>query len=249
MKTYELWDVELRDNKANMSFQTYLQDYEAPFLFVDPYGDSEDIISVCHEFGHYVDAYVNYNAYETMDLAECFSQSMQHLGLTAMKDSLSDDEFENLMRMNLLGTLETFVQQASFAEFENCVYAADELSLEWINELSLELAEEYGYYDGVNETYHSMSWVDTPHFFSAPYYVISYAVSAGVALEIYALELEESGAGLDKFCELVQREGSGLREVTGAVGLPDPLSDEQTQKTAELFGQTVFHLGTAVKAA
>lgn len=81
MKTYELWDVELRDNKANMSFQTYLQDYEAPFLFVDPYGDSEDIISVCHEFGHYVDAYVNYNAYETMDLAECFSQSMQYLGL------------------------------------------------------------------------------------------------------------------------------------------------------------------------
>ena len=182
MKTYELWDVELRDNKANMSFQTYLQDYEAPFLFVDPYGDSEDIISVCHEFGHYVDAYVNYNAYETMDLAECFSQSMQYLGLTAMKDSLSDDEFENLIRMNLLGTLETFVQQASFAEFENCVYAADELSLEWINELSLELAQKYGYYDGVNDTYYSMSWVDTPHFFSAPYYVISYAVSAGVAL-------------------------------------------------------------------
>ena len=63
----------------------------------------------------------------------------------------------NMKSMNLLGTLETFVQQASFAEFENCVYAADELSLEWINELSLELAEEYGYYDGVNETYHSMS--------------------------------------------------------------------------------------------
>lgn len=240
MKTYELWDVELRDNKANMSFQTYLQDYEAPFLFVDPYGDSEDIISVCHEFGHYVDAYVNYNAYETMDLAECFSQSMQYLGLTAMKDSLSDDEFENLMRMNLLGMLETFVQQASFAEFENCVYAADELSLEWINELSLELAQKYGYYDGVNDAYYSMSWVDTPHFFSAPYYVISYAVSAGVALEIYALELEESGAGLDKFCELVQRDGSGLREVTGAADLPDPLSDEQTQKAAALFARELL---------
>ncbi len=195
MKTYELWDVELRDNKAICPSSTYLQDYEAPFLFVDPYGDSEDIISVCHEFGHYVDAYVNYNAYETMDLAECFSQSMQYLGLTAMKDSLSDDEFENLMRMNLLGTLETFVQQASFAEFENCVYAADELSLEWINELSLELAQKYGYYDGVNDTYYSMSWVDTPHFFSAPYYVISYAVSAGVALEIYALELEGERSG------------------------------------------------------
>ena len=232
MKTYELWDVELRDNKASMSFETYLQDYEAPFLFIDPYGDSEDIISVCHEFGHYVDAYVNYNAYETMDLAECFSQSMQYLGLTAMQDSLADDEFENLMRMNLLGTLETFVQQASFAEFENCVYAADELSLE--------LAAEYGYYDGVNDTYYAMSWVDTPHFFSAPYYVISYAVSAGVALEIYALELEESGAGLDKFCELVQRSGSGLREVTGAVSLPDPLSDEQTQKAAALFARELL---------
>ena len=152
-----------------------------------------------------------------------------------MKDNFTDDEFENLMRMNLLNTLETFVQQASFAEFENRVYEADELSLEWINELSLELAEEYGYYDGVNDTYYSMSWVDTPHFFSSPYYVISYAVSAGVALEIYALELEESGAGLDKFCEMVQREGSGLREVTGTANLPDPFSDAQTNKAAELF--------------
>ncbi len=240
MKTYELWDVELREDKANMSFQTYLQDYEAPFLFIDPYGDSEDIITVCHEFGHYVDAYVNFNSYETMDLAECFSQSMQYIGLSAMKDNFTDDEFENLMRMNLLDTLETFVQQASFAEFENRVYKADELSLEWINELSLELAEEYGYYDGVNETYYAMSWIDTPHFFNAPYYVISYAASAGVALEIYALELEENGAGLDKFCEMVQRDGSGLREVTGAAGLPDPLSDAQTNKAAELFADQLL---------
>ena len=56
-----------------------------------------------------------------------------------------------------------------------------------------------------------------------------------IAFLWHALELEESGAGLDKFCELVQREGSGLREVTGAVGLPDPLSDAQTNKAAELF--------------
>ena len=244
MKTYDLWDLELRDNKSNTSFQTYLQDYEAPFLFIDPYGDTEDIISVCHEFGHYVDAYVNFNAYETIDLAECFSQSMQYLGLIAMEDSLADDEYENLMRMNLLDTLETFVQQASFAEFENRVYAADDLSLEWINELSLELAQEYGYYDGVNETYYAMSWVNTPHFFSAPYYVISYTVSAGVALEIYSLELEKRGAGLEKFCEMVQRSGSGLREVTDAAGLSDPLSDEQTQKAAAVFEQS-FLLGKA----
>ena len=71
MTKYELCDVSLNSSKAAMSFQTYLENYEAPFLFLDPYGDPEDILTFSHEFGHYVDAFVNYNASETIDMSEC----------------------------------------------------------------------------------------------------------------------------------------------------------------------------------
>ena len=37
--------------KANMSFMTYLNDYEAPFLFLNASGTNDDILSFAHEFG------------------------------------------------------------------------------------------------------------------------------------------------------------------------------------------------------
>ena len=76
MDKHRLYDVQQRPYKAAISFQTYLSEYEAPFVFLSPYGDQGDLLSFAHEFGHFTDAYINYNAYETTDLAECFSQSI-----------------------------------------------------------------------------------------------------------------------------------------------------------------------------
>ena len=115
MTKYELCDVSLNSSKATMSFQTYLSNYEAPFLFLDPYGDTEDILTLSHEFGHYVDAFVNYNASETIDMSECYSQAMEYLALGYYDEVLGEDEADNLRRMKLLDTLDLYVQQTSFA--------------------------------------------------------------------------------------------------------------------------------------
>lgn len=45
MRRNELCDLSMSDVKAEISFQTYLDDYDAPYLFVYPYGDREDIIT------------------------------------------------------------------------------------------------------------------------------------------------------------------------------------------------------------
>ena len=112
-----------------MSFTTYLDNYDAPFLFIDPYCDTEDVTTLSHEFGHYLDAYVNYNAYESLDLSECFSQAMEYIMLDrcAMQDG---DEQAALRLIKLLDTLDLYVTQASFAEFESRVYAMDEDELD-----------------------------------------------------------------------------------------------------------------------
>ena len=201
MCDYGLYDVSVSGKKAAMSFQTYLTDYEAPFLFLNPYGDTEDILSFAHEFGHYVDAYANYDAYETIDVAEVFSQAMEYLTLSRLDSAMEAEEAENVVRMKLLDTLELYVQQASFAEFESRAYAlgAEALSVEVLNELSLELAREYGYFEEGYEEYYAMSWCDITHFFEMPFYVISYPVSNDIAMQIYALEEEQSGQGLEKF--------------------------------------------------
>lgn len=235
MHDYGYYDVKLSTTKADMSFQTYLASYEAPFLFLNPSGDVEDILSFSHEFGHYVDAYVNYNASETIDVSECFSQAMEYLLLGYYDDALNDEAVDNLFRLKMLDTMELYVQQASFAEFESVVYSTDPelLSADMLNDLSLRLAVEYGYYDGVSEEYYAMSWTDIAHFFEMPFYVITYPVSNDIAMQIYELEQQKTGLGLEKYLEILPREYEGLIDTAEAGGLSSPFEPGRIEKVVD----------------
>ena len=125
MVKYRLCDLEHSPLKAEMSFQTYLSSYEVPFLFMDATGDLGDITTFSHEFGHYLDGYLNYDAEETIDLAECYSQAMELLMLTRLDGELSERELDSLYQMKMLDILGMYVQQGAFAEFEHIVYSAD----------------------------------------------------------------------------------------------------------------------------
>ena len=235
MSDYELYDIEVSADKAAMSFQTYLDSYEAPFLFLDPVGDVEDVETYAHEFGHYVDAFVNYNASETIDVSETFSQAMEYLILGYLDGAVKDRELENLYRIKMLDTLELYVQQASFAEFEQIVYSMDpeELTADFLNELSLRLAVDYGYYDGYSRQYYAMSWMDITHFFESPFYVITYPVSNDIAMQIYELEQQEKGAGLDKYLEILPRDYEGFLATVEAGGLESPFAPGRIRKVVE----------------
>lgn len=235
MTKYELCDVSLNSSKAAMSFQTYLSNYEAPFLFLDPYGDTEDILTLSHEFGHYVDAFVNYNASETIDMSECYSQAMEYLALGYYDEVLGEDEADNLRRMKLLDTLDLYVQQTSFAEFESTVYSMDpdQLSAEVLNDLSLQLARDYGYCDESRAKYYAMSWSDIAHFFEYPFYVITYPVSNDIAMQIYELSQDGGTVGLDKYNELLSREYTGFLDNIEEAGFTSPFESGRVQRVAE----------------
>lgn len=226
-----LYDLSYSDFKANMSFTTYIPNYDAPYVFVDPQGSEADILTFCHELGHAADAWYNYNADESLDLSEVFSQSLEYLMPAYMGDSLDSETIDELYRMKMYDTLECYVQQASFAQFENEVYAMsdDELSAESINALSLRLAREYGYLAEGYEDYYALSWIDIVHFFEYPFYVISYPVSCDVALQIYELESEEHGTGLDKYLELLPRGAITLVQAAEEVGLESPFADGRVE--------------------
>ena len=234
MDGYDLWDVETRFNKAETSFQTYLEEYDAPYLFLDAEGTTEDLMNGSHEFGHYVDAYVNYNASESVDLSETFSQAMEYLMPCYLEGVLSDEQLEELIQIKMQDTLELYVQQGSFAAFEHIVYNTDPelLSTEYLNDLYLSLTKEYGYYDGYSEEYYSKGWIDISHFFDSPFYVIAYPVSNDIAMQIFELEQQESGTGLEKYLEILPREYSGLIDTVTAGALESPFASGRLEKVA-----------------
>lgn len=244
MMAYELCDLTVSAEKFDSSFTTYLYNYESPYLTVNANGTSKDYLTFSHEFGHFVDKYVTYDSEEDLETAETFSQAMEFLSLRYTEGVFDDFQTEMLLEGNLLDTLDTIIYQAALASFEDQVYALSEteLTLERVNQIYFSCCDQYGVAVPMLDFYFHTGWIDVTHFFEAPYYVISYSVSADTALQVYMLEDAQTGAGLDAFCRLLEREpGDGVQAVMQAAGLPNPFRENGLKELADFY-RTRFQL-------
>lgn len=237
MQAYELCDIAKSPVKIESSFQTYLYDYEVPFVLVNAKGSGDDYMTFAHEFGHFTDSFHNYGADEDLETAETFSQAMEFLALK-YTDTLKEQQKARLIKYQLVELLETFVYQGAYADFESRVYALDpeELSVEKINQLFLDCCTEYGVAEPGFDFYYSQCWIDVIHFFEVPYYIISYCVSAETALQVYQLEEETEGEGVAAYFRLLDREyGAGVQQIMEDAGLDNPFREEVLSETGDFF--------------
>ena len=241
MDKYELCDVEPSVYKADTSFQTYLSMYDAPFVFLNPEGTTRDLVTFVHEFGHFTDAYTNFDAAETIDLAEVYSQALEFLSLSHMDGLLPASDVNALRTGKMLDALDTFIQQASFADFESKAHAIgpDELTAEKLNELALQATKDFGYCPEGFEEFMQYFWMDITHLFEYPFYVISYPVSLDVAMQVYVLETAEAGKGLDKYFEMMPRDYDTFMETVTENGLQSPFAAGGLASIAQVIADTL----------
>lgn len=236
MQAYELYDATASSSKMPGSYETYLEEYEAPFVYISPVGDLSDLLTAAHEFGHFTDGFVNCNLTDSIDVAEVFSQGLEYLTLDAA--DLGVLKRSALRRNKMQDSLMTFLSQACYYDFECRVFALDEIELtrEKINELYYECNSAYGLTTPGFETYDSQGWIDIQHFFIAPYYMISYCLSNDLALQIYQLEQETAGAGLKKYCDMLYTSaGSTLLAFAEANELRSPFNEGRVAELAEFL--------------
>ena len=231
MKTYRLCDISVTATKAPGSYTTYLDSYASPFCYLDAYGDVEDFLEFSHEFGHFADAYVNYNATGSLDLAETYSQAMANLTLLKSKDILSADSYHNLLLLHLLSNLSIFAEQTAYADFESRVYqlSDEDLTVETVNALALSCARRFGAdASSDSEELCALYWAQVTHLFESPFYVISYCVSADAALQIVELEMDSPGAGVVCYEDMLDWEEDAFLSEVERVGLVSPFAPGRT---------------------
>lgn len=235
MQAYDLMDITDSSSKMPGSYVTYLSSYQMPFLYVSPTGKLDDLLTCCHEFGHFVDGFVNCNGTSSIDCNEIFSQGLEFLSLS--RAELDDDEREALTISKVADSLMTFVSQAAYAEFELRAYALpdDQLNTEGLNALFLECMEEFGQsYTGMEDII-APGWIDIQHFLIAPYYVISYCVSNDAALQIFQLE-EENGTGLETYRALMSTSsGNTILALLEENGMESPFEPGRVKELADFF--------------
>ena len=233
MSEYEMYDVNSSSDKFEGSYTTYLYDVDSPYMLVSPSCDKSDILTIVHEFGHFCDMYSNYNAGYSLDTSEMMSQGLEYLLLCYLDD---EDLAEELREYKLLDDLSLYAMQGCYSEFEHRAYALpdEELTVENINALFLEVAEEYGLTDMYYPEYLNYIWIQIFHLFEYPFYVISYCISDSAAFNIYMEELSDSGSGLDIYMEIVTDSASDdFLAIIKQHDLPSPLSAKTIKNIAK----------------
>ena len=235
MKRYELYDVSADLRKSPVSYTAYLYSYEAPYLFVDAYGDVEDQLTVAHEFGHFLAARTQRTWNAPLDLDETWSQGMEYLTMEKLRGTVP--EYDDLLRIKLLDAVDTYTLQAACSAFEAAAYALPESERtgERFNELCLECMREFGQIDG-DERSAALWWTQVTHIFEYPFYVVSYCTSADTAMQIYQMALEDPDGAWEAYQILMERWDGTYTEALEAAGLESPMTPgriESAKRTIE----------------
>ena len=205
MLQHGLYDIELSEtNRNDGAFTTYLDTYNAPFIFMSASGNVSDYSTLFHEFGHFADGYINYNSQTSIDCKELSSQGLEYLMLLKLGDTLDAKDMQYLTLRQLSNAMETLIYQSFYAKLEELIYElpSDSITEEKLNEQVVIAAEKFG----LNTEYvNDISVAFIPHIFLYPFYVQSYAVSVVPALELYFKELENERSGLMSYRIMIER--------------------------------------------
>ncbi len=231
-----LYTVGCYDTMYYGSFQTYLNDFESPYLFVNGSGTSTDALTMLHEFGHFSSAYFNYGSTGSNDECEVASQALELIGSRYIGEILGSKEAEAIKGYELFYILSSVTECAAWTEFENLAYADDTLTLEECNEYYEQCSLDFGLTNEEGEGSDVRAWVLINHLFEQPYYTIGYSVSADVAVQIYELECENEGKGVEKYLELIKlAQNYDFFGNLKTVKLESPFADGRAEKFAAVI--------------
>jgi len=224
----ELYDISYSEHKYNASFEVWLPSYGEPYLFMSPTGGQVDKLTFVHELGHFAADYVCSSSAAGMDVAEVHSQGLEYLSLCCMEPDPA------LVRYKLADSLCIYVEQSAYALFEHKLYGleGDELTVENVQALFGQIGSDFGFDSWAWDT---RDYITITHLYTSPMYLISYVVSNDVALQLYQLEQERPGQGVEVYIQGLHSAESDLSQFVQTYGLEDPLAEDRLDKVLRTF--------------
>ncbi len=234
MLQHNLYSCDIsKTNRYEGSFATYLDVYNAPFLFTSFYGGANDYMTLSHEFGHFLDSYVNYGNDTSLDLSEVSSTAFEFLTMHELRGFLSEEDSKYLSYTQFDSAMQVLVFQGFYALFEHYAYAIpyESISEEALTAAMQRAAADMGFSLNQNA---SLDFVIIPHTVLYPFYVQSYCTSTAAALQIYFAETENEGEGLSAYKSLIDRcEQQSFTKHLERAGLSSPFSPNTLKALAD----------------
>ena len=230
MQNNKLYDFSAEPNKMHAGYTTILNEYSAPFMFINS-SDYRQPDTVIHEFGHYYNFYLmpelKWNDNNNLDAAEIHSQALELLMQPYYDQFFGADQAEGQKIYSIYNMISSILQGCAEDEFQQAVFANPDLTLEEVNELHSEIFYQFT----GSELYYE--WVEIHHHFETPFYYISYATSAISALEIWAQSLDDRNQALSTYNQITQfTTNFKYRDALTSSGLKDPFTSDCVSEIA-----------------
>jgi len=210
-------DAEPRKGKRGGAFCSYITPDLHPYVLMSYLNKGDDIMTLGHELGHGVHAYVarkqsyvNFSsALPVAELASTFGEMLVFESLVAESDI--DDKMA-LYAEKIESVFATIFRQAAMYRFEQQLHRArrerGELTTEEISEIwqeciqsmfgdSVELGEEHRHW-----------WMYVNHFIGSPFYVYAYSFGELLVMALYSMYKRDGEQFVEKYVEMLETGGS-----------------------------------------
>lgn len=214
MMEYELFDVLGRKTKKAGGYMTFLDKYNAPFIFANFNGTSGDVDVITHECGHAFQGYVastlpiKEHMNIGMETAEIHSMSMEFFTEPWMDLFFSEEDKEKYLQMHVEEAAVFIPYGTMVDEFQHIIYENPELTKEERKSVWAKLEKEYRpYLDFTGSSYLERGgiWQRQLHIYEMPFYYIDYVIAQMLAFQYknwLDKDFKEAFASYLKLCKL-----------------------------------------------
>ena len=231
MQDRELFDVLTKEGKSGGGYCTTLPDYNAPFIFANFNGTSEDVDVLTHECGHAFCAYMaadieimEYQDY-TMDIAEIHSMAMEFFTVDWM-NLFFKEQTEGFLYMQLAAALAFIPYGCMVDEFQHIVYESPDMRPDERKAVWQRLEDEYKPhldYDGDRFFGKGGHWQRQSHIYEEPFYYIDYCLAQTCAIQYRIWMDKNKKAAWNSYIDLLKKAGTRkFTDVVAEAGLKSP---------------------------
>lgn len=234
-----LLDLEAKKGKEAGGYCTFIEDYQAPFIFANFNGTSGDIDVLTHEAGHAFQVYSSRDIgipeyiFPTSEAAEIHSMSMEFFTWPWMELFFKEDA-DKYKYTHLADGLQFLPYGVAVDEFQHLVYENPEWTPKERKDAWRELEKIYlphRDYDGNDYLESGAFWQRQGHIYDVPFYYIDYTLAQICAFQFWKKSREDHEDAWNDYLNLCKLGGSkaflGLLE---SANLRSPF-DEGTVET------------------
>ena len=237
----KLMDLEAKDGKAPGGYCTFINEYQAPYIFSNFNGTSHDIDVLTHEFGHAFQVYSSRNQrpmeynWPTFDAAEIHSMSMEFFTYPWMEGFFGPDT-EKYYFSHVAGAFRFLPYGCAVDEFQHRVYEQPELDNAGRNAIWKEMEASYLPHLDYSDNDHldaGTFWQSQGHIFSVPFYYIDYCLAQICAFQFFLKDEKDHATAWADYVRLCKAGGSkSFLQLVELAGLENPFEDGVVEKIA-----------------